>query len=92
MTEDDLAFLAKSGINHVRIPFGYWIFGDIRSDEPWVDGELKYLERGIKWAAKYNIHVILDLHCAPGSQNGFDNSYATRTEMEEGRARRGTRE
>lgn len=79
LTESDLEFLANSGINHVRIPFGYWIFGDIRVDEPWVDGELPYLERAIRWAAKYGMHVILDLHCAPGSQNGFDNSYEQHT-------------
>jgi glucan 1,3-beta-glucosidase len=74
VTEEDMSFLSESGINHVRIPFGYWVFGDIRADEPWVDGELPYLERVVRWAAKYNMHVILDMHCAPGSQNGFDNS------------------
>lgn len=58
----------------MRIPVGYWLFGDIRADEPWVTGEMPYLERAIHWAAKYDIHVIIDLHCAPGSQNGFDNS------------------
>jgi len=74
VTESDLQFLAESGINHVRIPVGYWMFGDIREGEPWVNGELPYLERAIRWCQKHNLHVVLDLHCAPGSQNGFDNS------------------
>jgi glucan 1,3-beta-glucosidase len=74
LTEEDIKFLSENGINHVRIPVGYWIMGDIRAGEPWVLGDLHYLERGISWCAKYGIHVILDLHCAPGSQNGFDNS------------------
>ena len=26
------------------------------------------------WAARYGLKVIIDLHGAPGSQNGFDNS------------------
>jgi len=74
LLESDLEFLADAGINHVRIPVGYWLFGDIRAGEPWVDGELPYLERAIRWCQKHKLHVVLDLHCAPGSQNGFDNS------------------
>jgi len=74
LTEDHIRELADSGINHVRIPFGYWTFGDIRVGEPWVDGELPYLERAIEWCSKHGVHVLLDLHGVPGSQNGFDNS------------------
>lgn len=74
LQQSDLKFLAESGINHVRIPVGYWLFGDIRRGEPWVAGELPYLERAIKWCRDLGLHVVLDLHCAPGSQNGFDNS------------------
>lgn len=53
---------------------GYWIMGDIRPDEPWVNGDLVFLQRAMMWFKSYNISVALDLHCAPGSQNGFDNS------------------
>jgi len=74
LTYKDLQTLAESGINHVRIPVGYWLFGDIQTDEPWVTGDLAYLERAVKWCSDVGIHVVLDLHCAPGSQNGFDNS------------------
>lgn len=74
LQEDDLRQLSESGINHVRIPVGYWIMGDIQSNEPWITGDLVYLERALRWAKKYNLNVMLDLHCAPGSQNGFDNS------------------
>jgi len=74
LQESDLQFLAESGINHLRIPVGYWLFGDIREGEPWVHGELPYLERALGWARKHGLHAIIDLHCAPGSQNGFDNS------------------
>lgn len=74
VSESDIATLAASGINHVRIPVGYWVMGDIRPEEPWVTGELRYLQRAMLWCKKYNIKVLFDLHCAPGSQNGFDNS------------------
>jgi len=74
LTYQDLKELFDGGINHIRIPVGYWLFGDISSSEPWVTGDLYYLERALKWCSEIGMHVILDLHCAPGSQNGFDNS------------------
>ncbi len=37
-------------------------------------GAWTYFLRALTWAKKYNINVIVDLHCAPGSQNGYDNS------------------
>ena len=74
LTKADLQALAEGGINHVRIPVGYWIFGDVQDGEPWVTGDLAYLERGLRWIRDLGLHAILDLHCAPGSQNGFDNS------------------
>ena len=37
-------------------------------------GAAKYLDKAVKWAEKYGIKVLVDLHGAPGSQNGFDNS------------------
>ncbi|KAH9973186.1 glycoside hydrolase family 5 protein [Lactifluus volemus] len=60
-------------LNHVRIPIGYWAF-DVGGGEPYVQGQLPYLYSAISWAVKYNLNVIIDLHGAPGSQNGFDNS------------------
>lgn len=33
-----------------------------------------YVLKAISWARKYNLFVIIDLHGAPGSQNGYDNS------------------
>jgi hypothetical protein len=32
-----------------------------------------YLLKAVGWAAKYNLKVIVDLHGAPGSQNGYEN-------------------
>ncbi|KAI9591654.1 Xog1 Exo-1,3-beta-glucanase [Syncephalis fuscata] len=73
VTEEDFRRLADAGINHVRIPIGYWAI-DKRRNEPWVQGQLDYLTQGINWADQYGIRVIIDLHGVPGSQNGFDNS------------------
>ncbi|KAL4881268.1 glycoside hydrolase superfamily [Aspergillus karnatakaensis] len=73
ITEDDFSRIAQAGLNHVRIPVGYWAAAPL-DGEPYVDGQLEYLDRAIEWARAHNLKVIVDLHGAPGSQNGFDNS------------------
>ena len=57
-------------LNHVRIPIGYWAF-EVGSGEPYITGQLPYLESAVQWAGNYGLKVIIDLHGAPGSQNGF---------------------
>ncbi|RXW22687.1 hypothetical protein EST38_g3161 [Candolleomyces aberdarensis] len=73
ITETDFANIAASGLNHVRVPIGYWAF-DISAGEPYIQGQVPYLQKSVDWARKYGLKVIVDLHGAPGSQNGFDNS------------------
>ncbi|KAJ3508609.1 hypothetical protein NLJ89_g5656 [Agrocybe chaxingu] len=73
ITEADFKAIAAAGLNHVRIPIGYWAF-DVSGGEPFVQGQLPYLTKAIGWAGKHGLKVIVDLHGAPGSQNGFDNS------------------
>ncbi|ODV63240.1 glycoside hydrolase family 5 protein [Ascoidea rubescens DSM 1968] len=72
-TESDFADIAEYGLNAVRIPIGYWAFEGVDGD-PYVQGQVEYLDKAIEWAAKYNLKVWVDLHGAPGSQNAFDNS------------------
>ncbi|KAK2994226.1 hypothetical protein RJ640_022704, partial [Escallonia rubra] len=72
--EKDFTFLASNGLNAVRIPVGWWIASDPRPPKPYVGGSLKALDRAFSWAEKYDIKVIIDLHAAPGSQNGFEHS------------------
>ncbi|KAF8972127.1 glycoside hydrolase family 5 protein [Flammula alnicola] len=81
ITEDDFAQISAAGLNHVRIPIGYWSIPLTSSDTntststaPYVSGAWTYLLRALTWAEKHNVNVILDLHGAPGSQNGYDNS------------------
>jgi aryl-phospho-beta-D-glucosidase BglC (GH1 family) len=73
ITESDFAAIAAAGLNHVRIPIGYWAF-EVGPGEPYVQGQLPYLQNAVQWAGQYGLKVIVDLHGAPGSQNGFDNS------------------
>ncbi|GBE77575.1 Glucan 1,3-beta-glucosidase [Sparassis crispa] len=73
ITEQDLADIAAAGLNHVRIPIGYWAF-EVGPGEPYIQGQLLYLQDAVAWAGNQGLKVIVDLHGAPGSQNGYDNS------------------
>ena len=68
----DFQKIQQSGFNLVRIPIGYWAYDN--SNSPYVTGAAPYLDAAIDWARQTGLKVIIDLHGAPGSQNGFDNS------------------
>lgn len=69
ITERDFAAIKRMGLNAVRIPIPYFIFGD---REPFI-GCIEELDKAFGWAEKYGIQILIDLHTAPLSQNGFDN-------------------
>ncbi len=74
ITEEDFAEMARAGLDHVRIPFSYWAVTTY-PDDPYVPQiAWRYLLRGIEWARKHGLRVKLDLHGAPGSQNGWNHS------------------
>lgn len=69
ISERDFAVIKRVGMNLVRIPVPYFIFGD----RPPFIGCIKELDKAFDWAEKYGLQVLIDLHTAPLSQNGFDN-------------------
>lgn len=71
ITEDTIKQIADLGLNTVRLPIGYWLFG---GHEPYVDGGDEYVEKLFEWCDSHGVGVILDVHAAPGSQNGWDHS------------------
>ena len=73
IAEDDFRWIAAHGLDAVRIPVGHWVFGDA---EPYV-GAIGYLDWAVDLAGKYDLRVLIDLHTAPGSQNGWDHSGLT---------------
>ncbi|TMW65013.1 hypothetical protein Poli38472_009180 [Pythium oligandrum] len=82
ITEAEIEAIAKTGLNTVRVPVGYWIVGydahDISNKKQWENyapGALEYLDRLItQWAKKHNVAVLISMHAAKGSQNGADHS------------------
>ncbi len=67
--ERDFVYIKSLGLNSVRIPVPYFIFGD---REPFI-GCIEELDKAFGWAKRYGLSVLIDLHTAPYSQNGFDN-------------------
>ncbi|KAL6296944.1 hypothetical protein ACE6H2_005086 [Prunus campanulata] len=74
IVEDDFHFIITNGLNAVRIPVGWWIASDPTPPHPYVGGSLLALDKAFLWAQKYGLKVIIDLHAAPGSQNGWEHS------------------
>ncbi len=69
---EDLLFLLKHGVNQVRLPVPWWIEGE----SPYIR-LLESLDEVMSWCDELGIDVLLDLHTAPGCQNGFDNGGIT---------------
>lgn len=69
ITERDFVAIRAMGMEAVRIPVPYFIFGD---REPFI-GCVEELDKAFNWAERYGLKVLIDLHTAPGGQNGFDN-------------------
>ncbi|TIA72090.1 hypothetical protein E3P92_02053 [Wallemia ichthyophaga] len=73
ITEDDFAQIKAAGLSHVRIPVPHWAF-DKKDFEPFIVGNrLEKLREGLGWARNNGLMAWIDLHTAPGGQNGFDN-------------------
>lgn len=70
ITEQDFAWIAEHGLNAIRLPVPHWLFGGF---EPFVACS-EYVDWAFKMADTYGLAVLLDLHTAPGSQNGYDHS------------------
>jgi glucan 1,3-beta-glucosidase len=68
----DFQKVRDAGLNMVRIPVGYWSY--VNPWGPYTQGAAPYLDKAIAWARETGLKVIIDLHGAPKSQNGFDHS------------------
>lgn len=74
VTEDTFREIQDAGLDHVRIPVGYWAVHTWNGEMFVPHISWRYLLRGIEWARKYGIRVNIDLHSLPGGQNGWNHS------------------
>jgi len=77
ITEKDFQWMASIGVNTVRLPLGYWHLPTehttgtaYESVGHIYEGAWPRVIRTVSMAADHGIGVLIDLHGAPGSQNG----------------------
>ncbi len=80
-TEEDFRIIKEDlQMNTIRLPFYYL---NILNEDLTLKSEedaFAYLDWFIGQAAEHELYVVLDLHGAPGSQNGFEHSGAAERE------------
>jgi glucan 1,3-beta-glucosidase len=81
ISKSDFSYLSSIGINTVRLPIGYWTLGPDFCQgtpfSPYADvyrNSWSFVVHAINMAAEFGIGVLVDLHGAPGSQNGQPHS------------------
>lgn len=73
-TKEDFSRVKALGLNTIRLPF-YW--KNILNDDftPKEEGKaFAFIDSFIEGAKEQKLYIILDLHGAPGSQNGLEHS------------------
>jgi glucan 1,3-beta-glucosidase len=70
ITAEDFRWIKAHGLDAVRLPVGYWA---LDAPPPFVEAR-RFVDFAFEQAARNNLKVLLDLHGAPGSQNGMDHS------------------
>ena len=68
VAQADIDQISEWGFNHLRIPFHYKQFYSESDSE--VPIGYAIIDTLITWCEQYNMYIILDMHCAPGAQNG----------------------
>ncbi|KAI5790375.1 glycoside hydrolase superfamily [Pyronema domesticum] len=74
VTRDTFKEIRDAGLDHVRIPFGYWAVKTYDDDTFVPNVSWRYLLRAIEWAREFGLRVKLDLHSVPGGANGWNHS------------------
>ncbi len=68
ITRDDIQWLKDNGVNLVRIPIPWWLYG-----EGVYHRSVEAIDKALTMMEEIGLDFMLDLHTAPGCQNGFDN-------------------
>ncbi|MBU1144010.1 MAG: cellulase family glycosylhydrolase [Firmicutes bacterium] len=68
ITREDFFYIKSLGMNSIRLPIPWWLEGV----SPYFSA-LPYIHQAMQWASDAELNILLDLHTAPGCQNGFDN-------------------
>jgi endoglucanase len=64
IAKEDIHQIAVAGFNIVRVPLNYRLFA---TRQP----QWEVLDNLLTWCEAYHVHVVLDLHGAPGGQSSY---------------------
>ncbi len=70
ITTEDFRWIRDRGLNAVRLPVGYWA---LEAPRPYVECR-QFVDFALDQSLQRGLKLLLDLHGAPGSQNGWDHS------------------
>lgn len=70
ITAEDFRWIKSCGLNAVRLPVGYWA---LEAPAPYVESA-RFIDFAFEECRANDLKLLLDLHGAPGSQNGWDHS------------------
>lgn len=65
----DVQQIAAWGFNSIRLPFHYEMLSPPDQPGVFLESGWQVLDSLIAWSKRNKLHVILDMHCAPGGQN-----------------------
>ena len=69
ITERDIELIAQMGFNVVRVPLNHTILEDDAQPHRYKQSGWSLLDKLLSWCEKHRVHVVLDLHSAPGGQS-----------------------
>ena len=76
ISEADFKRMSAMGLNAVRIPLPWHVFGSQTERESYISC-IDYIDRALEWAEKYEMRVLLDLATVPGGQGDANGSSVT---------------
>jgi hypothetical protein len=74
VTADDFKNVKALGLNHVRVPFGYWLLESDEAPGKYLAEGWKRLDDVVQWSEDAGIWCILDMHGAPGGQSNAEHT------------------
>jgi endoglucanase len=80
VAKDDIDFIKAAGFNTVRVPLNWRLFvepGATANDDKFEGPGWALLDRLVQWCHEDGLHVIVDLHAAPGGQTGVNHDDGT---------------
>lgn len=80
--EDSFREMSELGFNSVRFLLNYRWFEDDENPYVYKQEGFDYIDRSIAWAKKYNIGLVLNMHCPQGGYQSQGNGAALWTDPE----------